>query len=213
MRRIVIDESSPLAGQLGPAVDAIRRGGVVAFPTDTLYGLAADPRDEDAMAALFALKRRAPERTVALVAANLAQAETLATLGSQGRLLARYFWPGPLTLVVPAAADLAGSVLSDEHLVGIRVPDHAVARALAELCGHPLTATSANRSGEPATADPDEVVAQLPGLGVLVDAGRTEGGPPSTVVDASTSEVRLLREGALPWSRVLEFLRTPSRFA
>jgi L-threonylcarbamoyladenylate synthase len=213
MRRIVIDESSPLAGQLGPAVDAIRRGGVVAFPTDTLYGLAADPRDEDAMAALFALKRRAPERTVALVAANLAQAETLATLGTQGRLLARYFWPGPLTLVVPAAADLAGSVLSDEHLVGIRVPDHAVARALAELCGHPLTATSANRSGEPATSDPDEVVAQLPGLGLLVDAGRTEGGPPSTVVDASGSEVRLLREGALPWSRVLEFLRTPSRFA
>ena len=213
MRRIVIDDAAPLAAQLGPAVDAIRRGRVVAFPTDTLYGLAADPRDERAVEALFTVKRRPLERTVALVADSLAQAEALATLGEQARRLARHFWPGPLTLVVPAAAGLAGRVQSTEHLVGIRVPDHSVARALAELCGHALTATSANRSGEPATADPDEVADQLPEIAVLVDAGRSPGGPPSTVVDASTAELRLVREGALPWSRVLEFLRTPSRLA
>jgi L-threonylcarbamoyladenylate synthase len=213
MRRIVIDHSAPLDGQLAPAVEAIGRGGVVAFPTDTLYGLAADPRDDEAVAAVFAVKRRAAERTIALVASTLAQAETLAVLSDQARQLARHFWPGPLTLVVPAASDVAESVLSEARLIGVRVPDHSVARALAELCGHPLTATSANRSGEPATDDPDEVASRLRDIAVLVDAGRSPGGAPSTVVDASSSQIRLLREGALPWNRVLEFLRTPSRLA
>ncbi len=213
MRRIVIDHSAPLPEQLAPAVEAIRRGGVVAFPTDTLYGLAADPRDEEAVAAVFAVKRRATERTIALVASTLAQAETLAVLSGQARQLAQYFWPGPLTLVAPAASDVADSVLSETRLIGVRVPDHPVARALAELCGHPLTATSANRSGEPATDDPEEVALRLRDIAVLVDAGRTPGGAPSTVVDASSSQIRLLREGALPWGRVLEFLRTPSRLA
>lgn len=213
MRRIVIDHSAPLPEQLAPAVEAIRRGGVVAFPTDTLYGLAADPRDEEAVAAVFAVKRRATERTIALVASTLAQAETLAVLSGQARQLAQYFWPGPLTLVAPAASDVADSVLSETRLIGVRVPDHPVARALAELCGHPLTATSANRSGEPATDDPEEVALRLRDIAVLVDAGRSPGGAPSTVVDASSSQIRLLREGALPWGRVLEFLRTPSRLA
>ena len=213
MRRIVIDHSAPLPEQLAPAVEAIRRGGVVAFPTDTLYGLAADPRDEEAVGAVFAVKRRATERTIALVASTLAQAETLVVFSDQARQLARYFWPGPLTLVVPAASDVADSVLSETRLIGVRVPDHPVARALAELCGHPLTATSANRSGEPATDDPEEVALRLRDIAVLVDAGRSPGGAPSTVVDASSSQIRLLREGALPWGRVLEFLRTPSRLA
>jgi L-threonylcarbamoyladenylate synthase len=213
MRRIVIDHSAPLPEQLAPAVEAIRRGGVVAFPTDTLYGLAADPRDEEAVAAVFGVKRRATERTIALVASTLAQAETLVVFSDQARQLARYFWPGPLTLVVPAASDVADSVLSETRLIGVRVPDHPVARALAELCGHPLTATSANRSGEPATDDPEDVARRLRDIDVLVDAGRSPGGAPSTVVDASSAQIRLLREGALPWTRVLEFLRTPSRLA
>ena len=213
MRRIVIDHSAPLPEQLAPAVEAVRRGGVVAFPTDTLYGLAADPRDEEAVAAVFAVKRRATERTIALVASTLAQAETLVVFSDQARQLARYFWPGPLTLVVPAASDVADSVLSETRLIGVRVPDHPVARALAELCGHPLTATSANRSGEPATDDPEDVARRLRDIDVLVDAGRSPGGAPSTVVDASSAQIRLLREGALPWTRVLEFLRTPSRLA
>ena len=122
-------------------------------------------------------------------------------------------WDVTSTIVAPAASDVADSVLSESRLIGVRVPDHPVARALAELCGHPLTATSANRSGEPATDDPDAVASRLRGIAVLVDAGRSPGGAPSTVVDASGSQIRLLREGALPWNRVLEFLRTPSRLA
>jgi L-threonylcarbamoyladenylate synthase len=145
---------------------------------------------------------------VALVASSLEQAERVVVLEGTARLLAARFWPGPLTLVVPGRASVAPGAQSSGR-AGIRVPDHPVARALAEACGHPLTATSANRSGQPAAADPDAVAASLPGIAVLVDAGTTAGGPPSTVVDATTDPARLLREGALPWSRVLEFLSAP----
>ncbi len=212
MIRIRVDVSADLAAQLAPAVEAIGHGQVVAFPTDTLYGLAADPRDARAVAALLAVKARDADRTVALVASSLEQAERVVVLEGTARRLAARFWPGPLTLVVPARASVAPGAQSSGR-AGIRVPAHAVARALAEACGHPLTATSANRSGQPAAADPDAVAGSLPDIAVLVDAGRTPGGLPSTVVDATTDPVRLLREGALPWSRVLEFLSTSSRSA
>jgi L-threonylcarbamoyladenylate synthase len=213
MIRLRLDLSLELGPQLAPAVEAVRRGEVVGFPTDTLYGLAADPRNPRAVAAVLALKGRDADHAVALIASSLAQAETLVVLGPAARRLAERFWPGPLTLVVPASTAIVKGVRSATGTIGIRVADHAVARALCDACGHPLTATSANRSGAPATADPDAVARQLPALAVLVDGGPTAGGLPSTLVDASTNDVRLLRDGAVPWSRVLEFLGAPSRSA
>lgn len=210
MIRITIEPARPLVPQLTAAVEAIRRGGVVAFPTDTLYGLAVDPRSETALEALFALKGRNADRVVALIGASLAQAAEVAEITGTARRLADRFWPGPLTLVVAARSPLAALARSADGLVGIRVPAHPVARALAEACGHVLTATSANPSGAPATSSPDEIALALPDVSVLVDAGPSPGGPPSTLIRAVTSEIRLVREGALPWSRVLEFLSTPS---
>lgn len=210
MIRITIAPARPLVPQLALAVEAIRRGEVVAFPTDTLYGLAVDPRSEEALEALFALKGRSADRVVALVGASLDQADEIATIAGTARRLAEQFWPGPLTLVVPARMPVASLARSAAGLIGIRVPDHPVARALAEGCGHVLTATSANASGQPSTSLPEHVARTLPGLSVLVDAGPSPGGPPSTLIEAVTSEVRLLREGVLPWSRVLEFLDAPS---
>lgn len=210
MIRIAIDSARPLGAQLGPAVAAIRRGEVVAFPTDTLYGLAVDPRSDAALDALYALKGRSADRRVALIAASLAQAEDVAEIAGVARRLAERFWPGPLTLVVPARGGLASRSVSAEGLVGIRVPDHHVARALADACGYPLTATSANVTGSAALSLPDEVADALPDVAVLLDAGPSPGGPPSTLIEATALDVRLLREGALPWSRVIEFLSTPS---
>jgi len=210
MIRIRIESARPLAPQLTIAVEAIRRGEVVAFPTDTLYGLAVDPRSEAAVAALFALKGRSTDRVVALVAASLAQAGEIAEIVGTARRLADRFWPGPLTLVVPARMPVASLARTAAGLIGIRVPAHPVARALAEGCGHALTATSANASGQPSLSSPEHVAHALPSLSVLVDAGPSPGGPPSTLIEAATSEIRLLREGALPWSRVLDFLNTPS---
>ena len=210
MIRIRIELARPLVPQLTAAVEAIRRGEVVAFPTDTLYGLAVDPRSEAALEALFALKGRSADRVVALVGASLAQASEIAEIAGTARRLDDRFWPGPLTLVAPARVGVASLACTAAGLVGIRVPAHPVARALAEACGHALTATSANASGRPATSLPDDVAHALPGVSVLVDAGPSPGGLPSTLVDAATSEIRLIREGALPWSRVLEFLNVPS---
>lgn len=206
--RLRIDSARPLAHQLRAAVEAIAAGGVVAYPTDTLYGLAADPRSVRAVAALRALKGRGEDQAVALIAASLEQAAEAAEISGQAQRLAERFWPGPLTLVVPARPGLVDGVRSSRGLVGVRVPDHRVARALAELCGHPITATSANRSGAPAVSDPDEVVRGLPGLGLLIDAGLTPGGPPSTLVEVVGGVARVLREGALAGSRVLESLDT-----
>jgi L-threonylcarbamoyladenylate synthase len=205
--RIHVDESLLLEPQLRSAVDTIRSGRVVAFPTDTLYGLAANPYDASAVAAIFALKVRGGDQRLPLVAADISQVAAVADIQPVAMRLARAFWPGPLTLIVRSTATFAAGVSNAEGLIGIRVPDSAIARALARSVGHPLTATSANRSGYPPTADPDAVATNLPGVAALVDGGLCRGGLPSTIVDVG-AEPRLVREGAIPWSRVLEFLST-----
>ena len=181
-------------------------GGVVAFPTDTLYGLAADPRNPRALERLMALKGRATEKTVALVAASLEQARQVAVFDENALRLAARFWPGPLTLVVPALGEVLEPVRSPSGLVGVRVPAHPVACALARLTGTPLTATSANPSGSPATPDPDEVAERLQAVDAIVDAGVLAGGLPSTLVQLDHGVVTVLREGAIAGARVLESL-------
>ncbi len=195
----------PLEPQLAEAVAVIRRGGVVAFPTDTLYGLAADPESAESVNRVRALKGRDAAQTIALVAADLAQVERISVLTLMARHAAAEFWPGPLTVLIRAKPGLAPTTIGPDGLVGVRVPNHDVALALTRACGHAVTATSANRSGQPATADPDEVAAALPDLDLLIDAGKAPGGPPSTLVDLSGDAPRLVRAGAIPWDRVLEF--------
>jgi L-threonylcarbamoyladenylate synthase len=207
VNRIHVDVSQPLEPQLRKAVDAIRSGRVVAFPTDTLYGLAANPYDASAVAAIFALKGRGGNQPLPLVAADIGQVTDAADMPPVAMRLARAFWPGPLTLLLRSTATFAAGVGSADGLVGIRVPDSEIGRGLARSVGHLLTATSANRSGDLPTADPDVVASTLPAMAALVDGGPCRGGLPSTIVDAS-AEPRLVREGAIPWSRVLEFLGT-----
>ena len=187
------------------AADWIRHGGVVVFPTETFYGLAVDPRQPDAVAAVFDLKGRPTGMALPLVASSLGQVETLVgTLRGANARLAAEFWPGPLSLVLDAPASIAPAVHGGTHTVAIRVPAHPMARALAEACGHPLTATSANRSGEP----PVEDLTGIPLIAadrrvVVLDGGRTPGGAPSTIVDARVTPVRIVRNGAVPSDRVL----------
>jgi L-threonylcarbamoyladenylate synthase len=208
VKRLRIDRARPLKPQLSDAVAAIHSGAIVAFPTDTLYGLAADPRSALAVDAIFSLKSRAVDKGLPLIAADLDQVRAIAEMRPVACRLAQAFWPGPLTLLVRSTAAFAPNVCSAGGVVGVRVPDDDVARELARGAGHVVTATSANRSGQPATADPDVVANALLEVPVLVDAGLCRGGPPSTIVDLS-DEPRLVREGAVPWSRVLEFLGSP----
>ena len=207
--RLLIDPSWPAPALLEQAASAIRGGGLVALPTDTVYGLAADPFCAPAAQRLFAVKGREVSRALPLIAADMAQLETaLGAVPPLMRMLADRFWPGPLTLLMPAPKTLAPEVAGDTGRVGVRVPDHAVARGLCRASGRVLTATSANLSGAPASNDPNDVVASLGGkIDVVLDAGKTRGGPPSTIVDVSGAEPRLVRSGAIPWEMVLECAR------
>ena len=187
------------------AADWIRHGGVVIFPTETFYGLAVDPTQPDAVAAVFDLKGRPAGMALPLVASSLAQVENLVgTLRGANARLAADFWPGPLSLVLDAPASIAPAVHGGTHTVAVRVPAHPMARALAEAYGRPLTATSANRSGEPPVDDLAGITTIAADRRVVVlDGGRTPGGAPSTIVDARVAPVRIIRNGAVPSDRVL----------
>ncbi len=204
MRRVGADPKG-----LAEAAEVIRRGGVAAIPTDTLYGLAADPFNAAAIERLFAAKGRPPARALPLIASSVAQVrESLGPLPAEADRLAKMFWPGPLTLLVEPKPGLAAGVTAGTGRVGVRVPAHTAARQLCDACAIPLTATSANVSDEPATDDPDEVARTLgERVDILVDGGRTAGGPPSTIVDATGSTLRLVRPGAVPWDEVLACLQ------
>ena len=199
MLRLVADHAS-----LRAAAEVIAAGGVVALPTETFYGLAADPFRAAAVARVFAVKGRPSERALLLIASDVEQVTShLGPLPPMGRRLAEKFWPGPLTLVVEAPARLAKEVTGGTGTVGVRVPAHDVARDLCRTCGRPLTATSANVSGEPPSPDPDEVERALGArIDLLLDAGRAPGGRPSTVVDVTGQTPRLVRAGAIAWDEV-----------
>ena len=208
MRRVFVDPGAPQRDAIVEAATWILRGGVVAFPTDTLYGLGVDPFRADAVAKAFAVKGRSGERALPLIAADRDQiARYLGPLSAAAARLAECFWPGPLTVVVPAPAALARGVTGAGGTVGVRVPSHDVARAIAVAAGRPITATSANVSGEPATPDPGEVERAIGDrIDLLIDAGRTPGGAPSTIVDATGGRPRLIREGAVAWQEIVAWL-------
>jgi L-threonylcarbamoyladenylate synthase len=199
MRRVFVDPGAPQRDAIQEAAKWIRTGGLVALTTDTLYGLAVDPFQSEAVARLFAAKGRAPDQGLPLIAADEQQiAAHLGALPAMGTALARRFWPGPLTLLMPAPASLGPPVTGGSGRVGVRVPAHDIARMICRAADRPITATSANLSGRPATADPDEVERTLGDLvDLLIDAGPAPGGLPSTIVDVTGREPRIVRAGAV----------------
>ena len=213
MRRVFVDPRAPQRDAIEEAAAWILRGGVVALPTDTLYGLAVDPFRADAVARLFAVKGREADRAVPLIAADTAQVVAhLGPMSPSAARLAERFWPGPLTLLVAAPRSLAPDVTGGTARVGVRVPADAVARAICRAAARPVTATSANLSGQPATADPGEVERTLADrIDLLVDTGPTPGGAPSTIVDVTTSEVRVVRAGAISLDDIQTWLDARDR--
>lgn len=193
---------------LAPAVAWLRAGGVVVLPTDTLYGLAVDIRNASAVRQLFALKGRDARAALPLIAADLTQVVACGgRLDSREAALAAAFWPGPLSIVRDAPAWVVPEVHGGHRTVAIRIPAHPVARRLCEAWGGVLSATSANTSGAPGADRAEALGAIAEDERVFViDAGVTPGGLPSTLVDVRAARPILLREGAIPWSRVLDFL-------
>ena len=207
MKRYTVSARMPDRSTISEVAAIIKRGGVVAFPTDTLYGLAGDPRRDDALERLFVAKGREAGAAIPLIAADLAQAQEFGTFGDRALRLARAFWPGPLTIVVPASPAIARRALGGGNTVGIRVPAHEVATALCRAADTCLTATSANLSGNAAPASAQEIDPQLASqLDAVLDAGPAPGGPPSTIVAVVSERPQLVRDGAIAWNRVLKSL-------
>ena len=205
--RVRVSPRQPDPAALQRAVTVILSGGVVVAPTDTLYALAADPSSEAAVARVFAIKGRAADQALPLIAADLDQVRRwFGDLPPMATRLAAAFWPGPLTMLMSAPPRVAGAVHAGTGKVGVRVPAHDVARALCALCDRPLTATSANVSGMPATMSVDEVTTALgQRVDLVLDSGATAGGPPSTIIDVSGrgAEPKLIRAGVLPWDEIV----------
>ncbi|MFH1177643.1 MAG: L-threonylcarbamoyladenylate synthase [Acidobacteriota bacterium] len=171
--------------------EVLRQHGVVGFPTETFYGLGADPSDPIALERVHALKRRAADKALPVVGASLDQLESLVLLQPGVRELLAAVWPAPLTVVLPARGALSGGATS----LAVRVPDHGLLRSLLARVG-PLTATSANRAGERPLARAAEVAALLgPELALLLDGGKSAGDAPSTLVDLTVQPPKLLRQG------------------
>jgi len=190
------------------AVRMIVSGKVIAFPTDTFYGLGADPFNLAAVSEVFRIKRRTSDRPLPLLVASIDQAADLTHDPPELFFtLARRFWPGPLTLVVPASPEIPLKVTANTGKVGLRWPRALLATSLVEASGRPLTGTSANLSESPACSTAEEVDRQIGDLlPLILDGGPTQGELASTVVDLTGERVRILRPGGVPESELKEFL-------
>ena len=187
------------AKQIETAINTLRDGGVVAIPTDTLYGLAACAFDETAVAKVFALKGRPAGMALPLLLADAGDAHRCAVdLPPAFERLAARFWPGALTLIARKSDAVPYAVTAGMDTVGLRVPDHPLARSVARLLGTPITGTSANRSGMPGLTTAQAVRDEFgDAIGYVLDGGDAPGGVASTVLDLSRDTPRILRQGAI----------------
>lgn len=195
MNTEVIKSDHPVA--LQHAVDVLRNGGLVAFPTDTVYGLGALPTSAEFIERLYTVKGRESTQAIAILISSPTELEEVTVDPSKTALkLAKKFWPGPLTLIVPRHPDLP-DVLSPNPTIGVRIPDHEFALELLRSVG-PLGVTSANISGGENTITAQEVLHQLDGkIHLVIDGGKSPGSIPSTVVDCTTPEPVILRPGPI----------------
>ena len=190
------------AGQpeaLRQAAEILRAGGLVAFPTDTVYGLGALVWNEAGIARIYAAKARPPEKAIPILLSNLLEAHRLiGALPAPMTILAPRFWPGALTLVVPCGDHVPDFITSGSGTVALRIPNHPGTLRLLGLLGQPLAVTSANHSGAPSPLTAQEVLDQLAGrIDAVVDGGQCPGGMPSTVLSLATDPPTLVRAGPI----------------
>jgi L-threonylcarbamoyladenylate synthase len=190
------------------AAQWILQGKVVAFPTETFYGLGADALDAEALQKIFRVKQREEDKPLLLLVADQAWLSGLVKdIPPRAGPLMERFWPGPLTLVFEASPHLPSLLTANTGKIGLRISSHPVAQALVRVVGRAITATSANVSGQPAASEAGEVFRSLgKRVGVILDGGKTAGGLGSTVVDVSGASPKIIRQGALARAELAPFL-------
>lgn len=205
---VKINSEAPEPSLIRYAADQIRAGQVLGMPTDTFYGLAADPFNLRAVDRVYEIKSRSRHKPLSLLIEDVEQAEDLAKLPDEFRMLAKKFWPGPLTIIVKAASRLPLKVTANTGNVALRVPNAKIPHAVVTAAGIPITATSANLSGESECTSAEAVREQLGvRIPIIVDGGVSPREIASTIVDLTDEEARwkILREGAIPAQEISEF--------
>lgn len=195
MNTRIISADDPFVYKI--ALDILKSGGLVAFPTDTVYGVGALAFDGNAIESIYAAKKRPVEKAIPILIGEIMDTVKIVTeFPLTARRLAIRFWPGPLTCILAKKPTLPEAV-SATSTVGVRIPDHAITRILLRSAG-PMAVTSANISGQQSPSSAEEVFRQLDGrIPLIIDGGETPGGVPSTVVDCSSNEIKILREGPI----------------
>lgn len=205
---VSVDKGDPQTSALRKATEAIERGELVIYPTETVYGLAADASSDEAVAKVFKAKSRPLKNPIPVAVDSLSMAFHVGKITRREEDLIREFLPGPLTLVVESRPSVSDMLSAGTGNIGVRIPDNSVALGLIKFFGGPVTSTSANISGAPAPTDVDEALNQLgEKVELALDAGRSPGGKPSTVVKVSDDDVQIIREGPIPKSDILSALR------
>lgn len=210
--RFIVEGSALTADQEREAAARLHAGAVIIYPTDTLYAVGCRALDADAVARLRAAKGREADKPLPVIVADIEQARSLASLWpDSAQRLAKAFWPGPLTLVVPATPDVPAALLAGARNIAVRVPASDVARALAREAG-PLVSTSANLAGEPPCLTVELALQAFPAAVLVIDVGALDGAP-STIVDVTDSNgaVTVLREGRIARERIKSVAADRSR--
>lgn len=191
---------------LSLAADITRSGGVIAFPTDTVYGIGASAIDKDAIEKLYQVKGRSQDKAIPVLLADLEELTQITpNPGDMVQVIMRKFWPGALTLILPLLAGLPSN-LSPTQTVGIRIPDFDLTRELLRHTG-PLAATSANLSGQDSARTAEEVMKNLIGeIDLILDGGISPGGVDSTVLDCTKAEPLILRTGPISWEEIIRVI-------
>ena len=199
-RTVVVDPKTPQTEVVQQVVEALRRGGLVAFPTDTLYALGADALAADAIERVLMVKGRHRGKPLSILVPSVEAIVALGvSLGDGVRGLMEAFWPGPLTVVVKAPGRFPATLTAATGTIGLRIPGGAVAQSILTAFGGPIIGTSANKAGGADPADAKTVQRAVGGqIDLILDGGRVALGVPSTVIDCSVEPARLLREGAVP---------------
>jgi L-threonylcarbamoyladenylate synthase len=203
MIHIIIKENN-IDESISKAIDVLQKGGIIAYPTETFYGLGVKFNMPDSLKRLYELKKRPNEKAMPVIIGKREQlteivsGEWLKCIPSSAESLIEEFWPGPLTLLLPAKEGLSGYLTADTGKIAVRVPGESFALCLAKRAGFPITATSANLSGMSPAENAGMVMKYFDeSIDLLIDGGKTPGGLPSTIVDLSEGKINIVREGAI----------------
>jgi L-threonylcarbamoyladenylate synthase len=205
---VALHPGSPNTDLIERAAGLIKDGGVIVYPTETLYGLGADAGNAGALRRIYEIKGREEAKPVLVIVDAF---ETLLPfvrdVTNEAQSLMLEFWPGPLTLVFKASKQVSAELTAGTGTIGARVPSSEFCRALVRACRRPITSTSANRAGDPPLATIEEICRSFPhGVDLFIDGGRRLSGAPSTVIDVTSSPPRLLREGVVHWDEIQQIL-------